>query len=107
MPNQASYDAEHITNFFNAYGEREWNRFGLAPLDRWVELKALLERHGCDLLTASVANHLTTSHSEEMNKVCEQEPEVWERILEWEQKMCQEPGNLDGGTHIIAVVSRK
>ena len=30
----STYDAEHITNFFNAYGEREWNRFGLAPLDR-------------------------------------------------------------------------
>ena len=72
----------------------------------WAELKAMLERHNCDILTASAANHLTTSHSEEMNKVYEQ-PELWERMLGWEQKMCQEPGNLDGGTHIIAVVSRK
>ena len=30
-------------------------------------------------------------------------PELWERLLEWELKLCAEPGNLDGGTHILSV----
>ncbi len=31
---RSTYDAEHIASFFDAYGEREWNRFELTPLDR-------------------------------------------------------------------------
>ena len=72
----------------------------------WAEVKELLERHNCEILAASAANHLTTSHSEEVKQVCEQEPELWERVLGWERKLCQEPGNLDGGTHLIAAVRR-
>lgn len=72
----------------------------------WAELKELLERHDCEVLAASAANHLTTSHSEEVKKVLEREPELWERVLEWERRLCAEPGNSDGGTHIIAAVRR-
>ena len=43
----STYDAAHFSSFFDAYGEREWER-----------------------------------------------------------KLCQEPGNLDGGTHLIAAVRR-
>jgi hypothetical protein len=28
------------------------------------------------------------------------------RLLEWELSVCAEPGNLDGGTHILAVLRR-
>ncbi len=73
----------------------------------WAELEALLERHGCELLAATASNHLTTSHSEEVARVYEQEKEVWEKVLRWEQKLCAEPGNLDGGTHIITVVRQR
>jgi len=38
--------------------------------------------------------------------VWEREPELWARLLEWELKVCAEPGNRDGGTHILAVVKR-
>ncbi len=73
----------------------------------WTELKALLERHPCNILAVSASNSLTTSHGEEVAGVFEQESEVWERVLGWEQVLCAEPGNLDGGTHIIVVVKRK
>lgn len=29
-----TYDAAPIASFFDAYGEREWDRFGTAPLDQ-------------------------------------------------------------------------
>jgi hypothetical protein len=34
------------------------------------------------------------------------DPERWARFLEWEVAACREPGTLDGGTHIIAVIQR-
>jgi len=72
----------------------------------WAELEALLKRHPCELVAASASNHLSTSHPETVAVVWEREPELWARLLEWELKVCAEPGNRDGGTHILAVVKR-
>ena len=72
----------------------------------WAELRALLDRHGCDVVVASAANFLSVGNDE----VCErwrQDPEMWERFLSWEIATCAQPGAIDGGTHIIAVVRRR
>jgi ubiquinone/menaquinone biosynthesis C-methylase UbiE len=77
-----------------------------AHLFSWAELRALLERHGCDVVVASAANFLSVGNDE----VCErwrQEPEMWERFLRWEIASCAQPGAIDAGTHIIAVVRRR
>jgi SAM-dependent methyltransferase len=69
----------------------------------WAELRALLERHPCDLVVASAANFLSIGNDE----VCERwlrDPAMWERFLAWEVDVCAQPGAIDGGTHIIAVV---
>ncbi len=71
----------------------------------WAELRALLARHPCELVVASALNHLTTSHPETV-LAASQEPELWRRLLEWELRLCAEPGTLDGGTHILAVLRR-
>lgn len=70
----------------------------------WAELKALLARHPCELVVALATNHLTTSQPETVLEAF-REPELW-RLLEWELRLCAEPGTLDGGTHILAVVCR-
>ena len=70
----------------------------------WAELRELLKRHPCELVTASASNHLSTAHPEVL--AASTDPELWERLLEWELKLCAEPGNLDGGTHILAVLRR-
>jgi ubiquinone/menaquinone biosynthesis C-methylase UbiE len=70
----------------------------------WAELRSLLERHTCDVVVASAANFLSVGNDE----VCErwlQEPEMWKRFLRWEVASCAQPGAIDGGTHILAVVS--
>jgi ubiquinone/menaquinone biosynthesis C-methylase UbiE len=72
----------------------------------WAELRDLLERHACDLVVASAANFLSVGNDE----VCErwlQDPEMWERFLRWEVASCSQPGAIDGGTHILAVVSAR
>ena len=74
-----------------------------AHLFSWDELRALLERHDCDLVVASAANFLSIGNDE----ICErwlQDREMWERFLRWEVVSCAQPGAIDAGTHIIAVV---
>jgi ubiquinone/menaquinone biosynthesis C-methylase UbiE len=76
-----------------------------AHLFSWAELRSLLERHACDVVVASAANFLSVGNDE----VCErwlQDPEMWERFLAWEVLSCAQPGAIDAGTHIIAVVRR-
>ncbi len=64
-------------------------------LYRWSDLEALLSRHRCRLVVASAANFLSVNN------------DSWDdRFLEVEIAACREPGALDGGTHIIAVVER-
>jgi 2-polyprenyl-3-methyl-5-hydroxy-6-metoxy-1,4-benzoquinol methylase len=72
----------------------------------WAELRTLLERHPCDLIAASAANFLSIGN----NEVCErwlEDPVLWERFLRWEVRACAQPGAIDGGTHIIAVVRKR
>lgn len=74
-----------------------------AHLFSWAELRALLERQDCDVVVASAANFLSIGNDE----VCDrwlQDEAMWERFLEWEIASCAQPGAIDGGTHIIAVV---
>jgi SAM-dependent methyltransferase len=71
------------------------NKGHVCRLYRWRELEALLGRHPCRLVAASAANFISAGN------------DSWdERFLEIEIAACREPGALDGGTHIVAVVER-
>jgi SAM-dependent methyltransferase len=76
--------------------DAEVNRGHVCRLYRWSELEALLARHPCRLLAASASSCLASAWEEEPD----------ERFLELELAACREPGALDGGTHIVAVVER-
>jgi SAM-dependent methyltransferase len=78
---------------------------GAMHMYTWEELRALLGRHECEPVAASAANFLSVRNDE----VCErwlQDPSMWERFLAWEVRACREPGALDAGTHVLAVVRR-
>jgi SAM-dependent methyltransferase len=69
----------------------------------WAELSERLGRQPCEVVAASASASLSIGNDE----VCErwlQEPEMWERFLAWEVEVSSQPGAIDGGTHIIAVV---
>jgi SAM-dependent methyltransferase len=72
---------------------------------RWAEFEALLRRHSCTIVAASAANFLSVDHHDALSEI-EADPVLWEKFLGWEQEACRQPGALDGGTHIIAVVRR-
>ena len=67
-------------------------------LYRWRQLREMLDRHPCRIVTASAANFIVLGNEEAF----EGDP----RWLEEEIAGCREPGALDGGTHIVAVVQR-
>ncbi len=72
---------------------------------RWAELEALLKRHACVVVAASAANCLSLNQDEALGDLIDA-PVLWPTFLRWEREFCREPGALDGGTHIIAVVQR-
>jgi hypothetical protein len=69
----------------------------------WADLRERLDRHPCELVAASASNFLSVGNDE----VCErwlQDPVMWDRFLAWEVDSCAQPGAIDAGTHIIAVI---
>ena len=73
----------------------EINNGHVCRLYRWSSLEAMLGRHSCRIVAASAANFLSVAN------------DAWdERFQEVEIQACREPGALDGGTHIVAVVER-
>ncbi|MDP9331034.1 MAG: methyltransferase domain-containing protein [Actinomycetota bacterium] len=53
---------------------------------------------------ASAANFLSTGNDETCERWIQDDPAMWERFLAWEVAACSEPGAIDSGTHILAVV---
>jgi SAM-dependent methyltransferase len=72
---------------------------------RWAELAALFKRHACVLVAASATNFLSVNQKEALGDLLD-DPVLWPTFLRWEREFCREPGALDGGTHIIAVVQK-
>lgn len=70
---------------------------------RWSELRELLDRHGAEVVAVSAANFISAGN-DEIAEVWRSDSARWERFLEWEVSVSAEPGALDGGTHIIAVI---
>jgi SAM-dependent methyltransferase len=78
--------------------DAELNNGHVLRLYRWRTLKDLLVRHRCRIVAASASNFLSVDHEAEFARD--------ERFLELDVALCREPGALDGGTHIVAVVQR-
>jgi 2-polyprenyl-3-methyl-5-hydroxy-6-metoxy-1,4-benzoquinol methylase len=72
----------------------------------WGELRTLLEAHGCEVLSASAANFVSTGDPAEVEAFAA-DGDLWNRFLAWELAACAQPGALDSGTHIIAAVRRR
>lgn len=72
---------------------------------RWSELRELLEHHNCAVKAASAAGFLSMT-DEETLRIAHSRRDLWNTFLKWELDYCREPGAIDGGTHIIAVVQK-
>jgi hypothetical protein len=96
------YGPEHIADVL-ASGDldRDTNDGHEMHLFTWAELAALCAPHG-EVVAASAANFLTAGPpAGALDGIDEEE---WQALLSWERRLCREPGALDGGTHILAVL---
>lgn len=72
---------------------------------RWEDLKALLDRHPCEVVSTSAANFLSVQN-EALLEEAHRDPLFWETLLEWESRFCEQSNVLDAGTHLIVVIRR-
>ncbi|MBW3616000.1 MAG: PAS domain-containing protein, partial [Actinobacteria bacterium] len=70
---------------------------------RWGEILAMIDALPCRLLAASASNATSLGHAAALEWFAA-EPGRWQRYLDWEEELAQEPGALDGGTHILFAV---
>lgn len=73
---------------------------------RWREIEAMVDRLECRVLGASASNFLSSGDQQVVAHI-EQDPVLWELLLEWEEEYCAEPGALDSGTHLMFAVERQ
>jgi ubiquinone/menaquinone biosynthesis C-methylase UbiE len=69
------------------------------------ELQIWLKQSGLHLLDISASNSLTTTWNERLIET-QEDKEKWAFLQKLELEACAQPGFLDGGTHILAVVQK-
>ncbi|MEV1173244.1 hypothetical protein [Nonomuraea sp. NPDC049784] len=67
---------------------------------RYRDLAALVRAADAEIVAASASNWASLGDLDAL-AVLEADPSRWARFLEHEVAACQEPGCLDGGTHIL------
>jgi ubiquinone/menaquinone biosynthesis C-methylase UbiE len=74
-------------------------------LFRASEFREFLDAHLVSILTLSASNCLSTVWGEKLKSI-RVESVRWEELLRMELDACREPGCLDMGTHLIAVIEK-
>ena len=72
----------------------------ICQMFRSREIIDLVERCGGELLAISASNWASLDDPEALARL-EADPDRWRRFLDHEVAACEEPGALDGGTHIL------
>jgi hypothetical protein len=70
---------------------------------RWREVAAMIAAQPGHLPAASASNALSLGDPATLERLAA-DPGLWPRLLDWEEELAQEPGMLDGGTHILFAV---
>jgi SAM-dependent methyltransferase len=70
---------------------------------RWAELERLCARHG-EVVAGAAANFLTANPDQDWYGGLTDDE--WAALLEWERRLCREPGVRDAGTHVLAAIRR-
>ena len=73
---------------------------------RAEELQGWLNQSGTQLLEISASNSLSSTWGEQLTEI-RQDQEKWGLALELELEACAQPGALDMGTHMLAVVKKR
>jgi hypothetical protein len=74
-------------------------------LFRAAELREFLEGHQVTILNLSASNCVSTVWGESLKEI-RADPERWYELLRMEIEACQQPGCLEMGTHLLAVIRK-
>lgn len=69
----------------------------------WSEVEALLRGRPCEMVEATASNYLSVNLGDLLERL---DDPLWQRVLEWEERVCRAPGLLDAGTHILVAVRK-
>jgi len=69
------------------------------------ELRSFLESCGAEIVVMSASNSSVAAWGDRLAGI-RANPDKWRELLQWEVKVCREPGCLDIGQHLLAVVRR-
>jgi SAM-dependent methyltransferase len=86
--------------------ETHENRGHYLHMFRSEELRDWLTLSGVEVLAMSASNSLSLTWDEPLAEIQEDETK-WAFLLEMEVEACAQPGFLDGGTHLLAVVKKR
>lgn len=74
-------------------------------LFRASEFREFLETQSVSILDLSASNCLSTVWGERLKPIRD-DPKQWEVLLQLELEACRQPGCLDMGTHILAIIQK-
>jgi SAM-dependent methyltransferase len=72
---------------------------------RWRDIEALVSGAPGEIVEASASNCMSLGDPDLIARI-EADPERWQWFVDWEARMCREPGALDGGTHTLFAFQR-
>lgn len=64
-----------------------------------AEIRQLVSGAEAELLGTAASNWLSLGSPAALDALAESDG--WDRFLDWEERMCNEPGAIDGGTHLL------
>jgi len=71
----------------------------------WRDVEAFVAGAPGEVVAASASNCMSLGDQDSIARI-EGDPELWRWFVEWEARLCREPGALDGGTHILFAFRR-
>lgn len=70
------------------------------------EFRSFLEASGAEVLAMSASNCLSAAWGDRLAEI-RSDPVKWQQLLQMEIEACRQPGCIDMGTHLIAVIRKR
>jgi len=77
----------------------------VCQLMRWTDIQGLVRSSGAEIVAASASNWLSLAAPAVVEAFADS-PDLWARFLDWEERLCREPGVVEGGTHLLFAARR-
>jgi SAM-dependent methyltransferase len=71
------------------------------------EIESMAAGLSCEINLLSASNVLATITSIPVLEDIEKDDRLWQAFLRWEEHLASQPGNIEGGSHIIAVLRKR